>query len=223
MPGGGLTAYDPNNPTQGRFLAALARGESGGGTGSSWLGFGGIDLSNAPTDQYGFPLWSGVGNTHAAGTFQFQPRTWADVASRYGLDFHSPADQSAGAWYLAEETYSHNTGGRSLEQDLQSGDTSRVQSALASVWPSVTGNGANPGGLVSAFLKGGGSSSSGGSAAPGGGGIMDAIVNIVQRFGLVIIGGIIVLVALWSLLSSQGLVPSPKEVASGAIKIAAAA
>jgi hypothetical protein len=32
------------------------------------------------------------------------------------------------------------------------------------------------------------------------------------RFGLIIIGGIIIIVALWSLLASQGVVPSPGKV-----------
>lgn len=227
MPGE-LVAYDPNNAVQQRFLASLARGETGGGSGSSFVGYGGIDLSHTETDQYGFPLWGGVGNTHAAGTYQFQPGTWRDVASRFGLNFQNPQDQNAGAWYLAEETYSRSTG-HSLQADLAAGNVSQVQSALAAVWPSVNGNGANPQGLAASFLNGlglGNSAGASGGATAGAGSqpsIIDTVVNIFQRFGLVIIGAIIVLVALWVLLAERGVVPGPGTVAKTAGAAIAAA
>lgn len=220
-----LVAYDPNDITQQSFLAALALGETGGGTGSSWVGYGGADLSHASTDQYGFPQWGGVGNTHAAGTYQFQPSTWDDIASRYGLNFSNPNDQSAGAWYLAEETYSNRTG-RSLQQDLASGNMSQVQSALAGIWPSVTGNQAAPGGLVQSIMNGlgmgGGASggSSGSTTASSGNPLWDGVVNIFQRFGVLIIGGFILVIALWVMLSDAGVVPSPKDTMKAAAALA---
>ena len=60
------------------------------------VGFGGIDLSNAPRDQTGFPQWSGkegpAGISHAAGLFQFQPGTWGPIAKDLGIhDFSVPS------------------------------------------------------------------------------------------------------------------------------------
>lgn len=223
-------AYNPTDPAQAAFLSALSYGETGGGNASTspWTeGYGGANLSNAPTDQYGFPQWSGVGNTHAAGAYQFQPGTWSDLAQQYGLNFQNPQDQSAGAWYLAQQTYAKNTGGGSLESALQAGNFKQVQNALASIWPSVTGSGAAPMGLAQDLAQGIGTngisssaaqaiandtganqSSGGGSSA---GGIVAVIQNFFVRGGLILVGGIVVIAALWMLLSNQGIVPSPKK------------
>jgi hypothetical protein len=50
------------------------------------------------------------------------------------------------------------------------------------------------------------------------------VENFFQRFGLIVIGGVIVIVALWQLLSSQGIVPSPsdagKAIGKGALALA---
>src|SRR5579862_4690930 len=147
------TGYDP---TQNSFLAALAQGETGSaGLGALFEGTGGTDLSGSPTDAFGFPQWSGTGTSHAAGIYQFQPSTWDALASQYGLNFSSAADQNAGAWDLAQQTYASKTGG-DLETDLQAGKFSQIQAALASTWPSVLGNGASPGGLSALLSSGGG-------------------------------------------------------------------
>ena len=98
------------------FLDAVAKGEDydprdynelvGGGR------FDGFDH---------FPIWQGrqfpTGISHAAGRYQFQPRTWAEVAGELGLKDFSPASQDAGAWYLAARVYRRVTR-RDLEQDL---------------------------------------------------------------------------------------------------------
>lgn len=219
----GLVAYNPNDPEQNAFLASLARGETGGGTGSQWVGYGGIDLSNAPTGPYGFPQWSGdrtkAGPTHAAGYYQFQPGTWEDVASRYNLDFRNPADQHAGAWYLAQETYQARAG-RSLDADLDAGQYSYIEGALVDVWPSVTGNGANPFGLVAGM---GDDWTSGDAPWPqsiirGAGEAADSIGSFFTRGGLIIVGAVIVFVALWFLLADNGTVPSPQKVAGSAVR-----
>jgi len=226
-----IGAYDPSDPTQSAFLAALALGETGQTSQSTFLGVSGTNLQGVTTDQYGFPQWGGVGSgssaSHAAGTFQFQPATWDSLAAQYGLNFSNPSDQDAGAWYLAEQTYASATGGN-LEQALQSGDYQSVQSALASVWPSVTGNGAAPQGLAASLASGQGAtlpatSSSGSTAgktgsgaASGGSGIIATIEDFFVRFGLIIVGGVIVIVALWQILSSQGIVPSPSDTAHSA-------
>jgi hypothetical protein len=228
----GAVAYNPNDPTQQGFLSALALGESGP-NGSTSIGFGGASTSGAPTDQYGFPIWSGAttaaGATHASGIFQFEPSTWDNIASTYGLNFSSANDQEAGAWYLAQQADPN------LETDLQSGNYGTIQSALAKIWPSVTGSGSAPQGLAQDLASGVGASlpgASGGSSAASstaaqGTGIVATIENFFVRFGLIIIGGIIVIVALWQILSNRGIVPSPadtgKAVAKGAGELALAA
>lgn len=219
----GQVAYDPNDSLQKRFLAALALGETGNASDAYHIGVGGTDLSNAVTSANGFPQWNGRGNSHAAGKYQDQPGTWASVASEFGLNFQNASDQDAGAWYLAQQTYSAATG-KSLETALQSGDYSSVQSALSKVWPSVSGNQAAPQGLASDILHGvGATGTSDLTAASDNTAQPESIVQTVEdffvRFGLIIIGSIVVIVALWQLLSNQGIVPSPADTA----KLAAAA
>ena len=43
------------------------------------------------------------------------------------------------------------------------------------------------------------------------GGASDIIGNLLTRGGLIFVGGIVALVALWQLLSNTGAVPSPKD------------
>lgn len=68
--------------------------ESGG---NPYIGFGGVDLSGAPLDPYGFPIWKGrmgpQGISHAAGLYQFQPATWRAYAAPLGITDFSPASQ----------------------------------------------------------------------------------------------------------------------------------
>ena len=216
-------AYNPDDALQTSFLAALAQGETGGSTFASTEGVGGSNLAGDAVDQYGFPQWEGEGNSHAAGTYQFQPGTWDTIASEFNLNFSSASDQSAGAWYLAEQTYQQQTGG-SLESALQSGDYSSIQSALASVWPSVTGNAAAPQGLAanlsSAVSSGTATATSAAdtasaSAAPSSatsGGASGIVSTLFTRGALIVVGAIVIVVALWMLLSSQGIVPSPRKI-----------
>ena len=234
-------AYDPNDPVQQSFLSALALGETGNSTFAATEGVGGTNLANDPsTDQYGFPSWTGQGNSHAAGIFQFEPSTWDSLASTYGLNFNNTSDQEAGAWYLAQQTYASNTGG-SLYNALSSGNYSRLDSALASVWPSTQGNETAPQGLAGSISEGKGSNltfpgttsnASGNSSASGTSsstasqssglfGIVGDIENWFVRGGLIIIGGLVVIVALWALLSKQGVVPSPIETGKDLAKAAA--
>lgn len=220
------------DPTQMSFLSALALGESGsGGDSAQYLGFGGANLANAPTDKFGFPQWGGgsssAGPTHAAGIFQFQPSTWDYYASKYNLNFGSVHDQEAAAWYDAQDKFSHATGGGSLEDALNKGDYQTVQNALAGEWTSVVGSRGNPGGLARALASGAGANLGGSGANLSGavpsqsdatassGGVTSWIIDVLQRFGLIIIGGIIILVALWYILSDNGVVPSPGDTAKG--------
>lgn len=228
-------AYNPDDTVQSGFLAALAQGETGGNSFSSTEGVGGANLAGSATDQYGFPIWNGEGNSHAAGTYQFQPSTWDSIASQFGLNFSNASDQSAGAWYYAEQVFSQNTGGQSLETALQNGEYSEVQTALQSVWPSVTGNQAAPQGLAAnlgAAIAGGGTATSGTSSTgtststgssgtasqnAGNSGSNSLGSSLFSRAGLIIVGSVVIVVALWMLLSSQGYVPSPKKLATSVL------
>lgn len=215
-------AYNPADPIQQRFLSAIALGETGNSSYAATEGVGGSNLSGLPTDQFGFPQWTGQGSSHAAGIYQFQPQTWDAVAQEHGLNFANPQDQNAAAWYVAQQADPN------LEADLQSGNYSSVQSALQSIWPSVTGNQANPQGLAN-FLGG----SSPGANIPGGaeatptpsgqdtsggstGGILSTIENWFLRGGLLIVGAIIIVIALYYLLSSNGYVPKISTLAKAA-------
>lgn len=154
----GSVAFDPNDPVQQAFLSALALGETGNSSYAATEGVGGTDLAgDTSTDSAGFPLWSGEGDSHAAGIFQFEPATWDSIAQQYGLNFANTSDQEAGAWYLAQQTYSADTG-RSLYSDLSSDNYSFLDTALAKVWPSVAGNAAAPQGLAATLAGGGGAS-----------------------------------------------------------------
>lgn len=221
-------AYNPSDPLQASFLSALALGETGNSSFAATEGVGGTNLAGAETSSNGFFNWSGQGNSHAEGIFQFQPGTWNSIASKFGLNFQNPSDQAEGAWYYAQQVDPN------LETQLQSGDYGAVQSALKSVWPSVTGNAAAPKGLandiasgtgvdLSGLLGGSGANggsggtgdSAGGSSSGGSGGIISDIENWFLRGGLILIGGLVALVALWMLLSNNGVVPGPEKVAKG--------
>jgi hypothetical protein len=232
--GSSSVAYNSSDPLQAAFLSALALGETGGaGLGAAETGFGStatnpVSLAGYPTDAEGFPIWPGsstaVGPTHAAGIFQFQQGTWDPLAQEYGLNFSNPADQEEGAWYEAQQTYQAATG-QSLETALQNGDYSSIQSALSSVWPSVNGSGSNNQGLSAALANGLGPNLSGSAPTSeqqqasansvngtqsGSAGLVQDVEDFFLRFGLIITGGIIIIVALWQLLSSTGVVTSPE-------------
>lgn len=152
----GAVAYNPDDPTQTGFLSALALGETGNSSYASTEGFGGVNLSgDTNLDSVGFPLQpSGSNVSSAAGTYQFTQGTYDSVASQLGLDgSFSQSDQNEAAWQLAQNTYQTKTGG-SLYQALQSGNYTSIQNALGSVWPSVFGNGAAPGGLAASLAGG---------------------------------------------------------------------
>jgi hypothetical protein len=209
MPASNQVAYDPNDPGQAEFLSALGASEGGTGANAYSTGTGGYNLSGASTDAFGFPQWLGIGGSHAAGQFQFQPGTWDQVAGEYNLNFQNPEDQNAGAWYYAEQEYAQNTGG-SLEQAIASGDVSSIQSGLGNQFLGVKSStfvnalGGGTGATLASSPNAAASTSSSGG-----------VVGWVEQFGLIIVGAVIVIVALWQLLSNQGVVPSPKDTVAG--------
>lgn len=128
------------------FLDALARGESEPasapyGDGYTIL-FGGSRFTNFSH----FPNWAGVrfggSMTHAAGRYQFQPRTFADCAARLKLPDFSPESQDAAAWDLAKRVY-WRLKGSNLDVALSAASDELLAgaaSALHSTWTSLSPN-----------------------------------------------------------------------------------
>lgn len=197
-------AYNPSSSLQQKFLAAIRSTESGGNYSVGW---GNTDLSGASAGAYGFPQWSGkpgpAGVSHAAGAYQFQPGTWAGIASKYNLDFRNKSDQDAGAWYLAQEDYTARTG-RDLTADIEGGAWSKIASGLKSTWTSVTSSSLASG--ASAELSPGATPSEGTPSFfsdP-----LGATTTYFVRGAMIAVGIVILGVALWALLSRAGMVPA---------------
>jgi muramidase (phage lysozyme) len=231
-------AYDPYNPDQARFLSALSMSEIGRAKNGVNLGNGFVDLTRAPRNQYGFPIWQGQPTadgrgSRAAGLFQFQPGTWEGYARDYDLDFQDAADQKRGAWYLAQDTYKSETGGDLLSA-LQAKEYGAIESALGRTqWIGARGK-------LAAFLSAGkGATLPGGPGGPSddttdfaeamrrnreeGGEIGrffsskgQAITDTIQRYLIFIVGGLILAAALWWLLSDANLIPTPGGLIKGA-------
>lgn len=199
-----IVAYNQSDAEQRAFLAAVRAGEGGD---NYWIGFGGKDLSKSARDQYGFPQWGGAvtgeGPTHAAGAYQFQPGTWREVASKYGLNFSNPFDQDSGAWYNAQRKYAANTGGASLDADLDAGLFEKVRSALKQEWTSLRDN---PQKFLSTIASGAGAEMQPGATDTSGtpsffSSPVQAAGAYFVRGGMILVGTVILLVALWALLS----------------------
>lgn len=198
-------AYNPADPEQRELLAAIKAVESG----NYWQGTGGADLSKAPRNRWGFPQWSGVGNSHAAGAYQFQPGTWEGVASQYNLNFANPGDQDAGAWYNAQRVYSARTG-RSLDDDLNAGLWDKVRTGLQGEWQGIL---MNPGKFLSVLSDGVASEVSPGPTDTTGTpsfftSPVQASASYFVRGGMILVGIAILALALYALLSPANVLPS---------------
>lgn len=204
-----IVSLDTSDVEQRRFLAALRAGEGGD---DYWIGFGGTDLESAPRDRFGFPQWPGrvtrEGPTHAAGAYQFQPGTWGNIAKKYNLNFANPFDQDQGAWYNAQERYARETG-RSLDADLDAGLFEQIRRGLSREWTSLRDN---PTRFLEIVSNGAGAELSPGPTSPGGTpsiftNPIGAASSYFVRGGMILVGAVILLVALWFLLSRNDLLP----------------
>lgn len=233
----GQVAYNPDDPLQLSLLSAISSVESPSGPNPWSEGFSNIDLSNNPTTSNGFYEGSTVnggpvnGNlpTSAEGPFQFEPATWNSIASQYGLNFQNPGDQEAGAWYNAQNTVAAQGG--NLETELQQGEYSTIAQQLGGQWQGIQNNpntflsNLESGNISSVIATGAGnpSSATGATAANSSGstgtsslslGSLGSITDVEDffvRFGIIIIGGVIILVALWQLLSQHSSIPGPVD------------
>src|SRR5258708_4935157 len=138
-----------SQPHRRAFLDALAWGETEPpslphGYGYNVLCGSTIEHPHTFSSYAAFPQWSGWHNpadgsiSHAAGRYQFEPRTWRDSAARLHLTDFSPASQDLAAWDLAAGVYHRVTHGRDLEADLLAGETSHVAPVLHSTWTSLS-------------------------------------------------------------------------------------
>lgn len=100
VPPAGLGAADSVIPTIKKYEADGLANRLG--INPYYIGWGGADLSQAPLDQYGFPIWEGkmgpAGNSRAAGAYQFQPGTWRKIAVKHFggyADWRKPEVQDA--------------------------------------------------------------------------------------------------------------------------------
>jgi len=114
-------------------LAALSEGE--GGVSFRSLYDGTIWVKSMAS----FPDWGGATGptgqpTHAAGAWQDQPQTYADIAAKTGDSSFEPASQVANNWWLAQHDFKARSG-EDLLATLQAGGISRVMSALVGTWP----------------------------------------------------------------------------------------
>lgn len=110
------------------FLAVIREGESSNNY-SALVGGGSFtDFSHHPATA---PItFKGVGNSHAAGAYQFQPGTWTGVASRIGAIDFGKYWQDQGAIELLRE--------RGAYDDIANGDIASAVGKLKSEWQMFT-------------------------------------------------------------------------------------
>lgn len=128
------------------FLDALAIGESGGADDDNAYSilFGGDHFSvldptqpNITTWPDDFPIWNGYWirgiPTHAAGRYQFEPRTWAGL----GGGSFDPVHQDHMAWVLACQVMVTLPGVLIAPTD---GELQSIANRLHSTWTSLNPN-----------------------------------------------------------------------------------
>jgi hypothetical protein len=95
VPGGALTQPGAVGIGDTDQTAALVRKYESHGNYN--VGYGQTDLSNAPLSATGFPQWGGnmgpAGRSHAAGAYQFEPKTWDQYAKPLGVTDFSKSSQ----------------------------------------------------------------------------------------------------------------------------------
>lgn len=126
---------DPNLPIEAaRFFGAIDATESKGAYNVMYGGSTFSDFSWHPNITH----YTKEGDpSTAAGRYQFIYSTWMRAANALGLTDFSPASQDKAAWWLAQDDYAKNSGGRSLAADLASGDQglgANIRRSLMTTW-----------------------------------------------------------------------------------------
>lgn len=118
------------------FLMALYVGESGG---DYTILYGGSHFTAPPWVHPNRPIPIPGTDLHstAAGAPQFLYSTWQTTAAANGFTDFSPANQDAGAWWLAQVDYHAKTGG-SLLTVLQAGHLQGIAAVLKPTWTSLS-------------------------------------------------------------------------------------
>jgi muramidase (phage lysozyme) len=78
-----------------RDPAAIVRKYESGGDYTILYGGSHFDFETDAFNQYGFPIWGGLNDSHAAGAYQFEPKLWGYYALRLGIGNFSPNSQDA--------------------------------------------------------------------------------------------------------------------------------
>jgi len=99
--GADTSVLDSIKPEEGMLAAPIVRAVEMDPKYGYQGGYGGIDLSKYPDKPgyYGFPDWPGVGNTHAAGGYGWEPdiyKHYAEIVSKEigrDVNFRNPSDQ----------------------------------------------------------------------------------------------------------------------------------
>ena len=126
------------------------------------------------------------------------------------MNFSNPYDQDSGAWYNAQAKYAAATGGASLDADLDAGLFEKVRSALSREWTSLRDN---PSRCLETLAAGAGAELQPGATDTAGTpsffeSPLQSISAFFVRGGMLLVGSIILLVALWALLSKSDIVPN---------------
>jgi muramidase (phage lysozyme) len=86
-----------------------------------------------------FPPWPGATvngkTTHAAGAWQDQPATYAEIAALTGNAGFEPQDQIANNWVLAVRDFGARSSGADLLAALKAGQLAQVSAGLQATWP----------------------------------------------------------------------------------------
>lgn len=135
-PTNGTAVWSGLSTDQRALLDSIAQNESAG---SYTKVYGGRDFTSfGDHPRIAVPIAGRPGKTSsAAGRYQFLGSTWDAAAGALGLKDFSPENQDKAALWLAQRDYARNSGGRSLDADLQS--RAFNPRYLASTWTSLPG------------------------------------------------------------------------------------
>jgi muramidase (phage lysozyme) len=135
-----LYTPDPNAQIT-AFLAIIRAGES---SNNYYAKVGGGNIASLAA----YPTWSGVGNSHAVGAYQFEPETWRECAAALNLHDFTPSSQDAAAVFLIKRRNAYNA--------ILRGDIATACDNLKNEWEMFTQSKWNSDSVASLFVSRGG-------------------------------------------------------------------